>query len=124
MLIYAIAFIVIEFYMKKSKRLKSFYYLCTIYFSVLSLVYFLTICFLNSKMMQLSGDFTSEIRSINWQFAVFLFAYLTRVCFYILQFISGDKIDGFKGAVFLSLANLPWNIIPIFYSLYSHHKVF
>ena len=78
--IYAVIEVYIEDYLDEFKFI---YYLWIIYFSILTLVYFSTVLLLNSKMRLLGGNFTSEIRSINSQFLVFLLAYVTRLIFFI-----------------------------------------
>ena len=59
------------------------YYLWIPYFAMLSSLYILVIFQLNSKMRLLARNFNVEIASINRQFIVFLFAYLTRLTYEI-----------------------------------------
>ena len=51
-------------------------------FIVLTLMYTIVCVILNCEMNSMVGDFRKEIRSINCQFIVFLFAYLTK-CTYV-----------------------------------------
>ena len=93
-------------------------------FSILSALYLGVIILLNRKMLELGGDFQSERTSINLQFTIFLISYVTRLIWYIALDKTNGRLLNFGGACFLSLAQIIWNIAPIFYSLMSHHLVF
>ena len=61
---------------------------------------------LNGVMKRMTGDFQREIRSVNCQFFVFLFAYLTRsACIITFEFtdIVNDEV---KYVVFLLAAGI------------------
>ena len=64
--LYIMSVIYIVAYFDGKVQLKLMYYLWATYFSIMSLIYLLTIVLLNSKMRKLGGDFASDIRSINW----------------------------------------------------------
>ena len=93
-------------------------------FSLLSALYLGVIILLNRKMLELGGDFKTERKSINLQFTIFLISYVTRLVWYIALDTMKQKLLNFGGACFLSLAQIVWNIAPVFYSLLSHHLVF
>ena len=78
---------------------------------------------LNGVMKRMTGDFYREIRSVNCQFFVFLFAYLTRsICIITFEFtdIVNDKV---KYVVFLLAAGIS-QLIPTFTILLLHYKAF
>ena len=101
-----------------------FYYLCFGYFALLSIGYLVSILLLNRRMKSLQGDFGDEIKTINLQFTFFLLAFVTHLIFYIIYFVNPTRIDSFQGIMWASSLNILWNIVPILYSLYSHHTVF
>ena len=78
------------------------YFLWISYFSLLSGLYILVIFQLNSKMRRLAGNFNVEIASINRQFIVFLFAYLTRLTYEIAQVSTDEKFSNIYGCIFVS----------------------
>ena len=65
-----------------------------------------------------------EIESINKQFIVFLFAYITRIAWWSFTVSTGNKFTNFYACVFVSSIQIVWNVMPIFYSLYQQHKIF
>ena len=119
-LIYAITCTYIDLELTKIQE----YWLWISYFSLLSVTYIITIIKLNNKMLKLPGDFEPEIKSINCQFAVFLVSYVTRLAWFIAQIATNDRFSTFGGCLFLSGMQLVWNILPVFFSIYSHHQVF
>ena len=78
------------------------YFLWITYFSLLSGLYILVIFQLNSKMKRLAGNFNVEIASINRQFIVFLFAYLTRLTYEIAQVSTDENFSNIYGCIFVS----------------------
>ena len=79
------------------------YYLWVPYYSMLTILYILVIIVLNCKMRNLKGGFNMEIESINKQFLVFLFAYITRLAFEVHQISTDDKFDNFYACIFISV---------------------
>ena len=78
------------------------YFLWITYFSLLSGLYILVIFQLNSKMKRLAGNFNVEIASINRQFIVFLFAYLTRLTYEIAQVSTDENFSNIYSCIFVS----------------------
>ena len=111
-------------YIEVTKGFEYIYYLRIPFFGLLTALYIQVIIFLNLKMRKLVGDFNMEIKSINKQFIVFLIAYITRIAFWTMQVITDGGLSNFYGCVLVSLIQILWNILPIFYSVYQHHQVF
>ena len=55
---------------------------------------------------------------------MFLIAYITKLAFYFAQVSTDNMFSNFYGCIFISSIQLVWNILPVFYSLYQHHRVF
>ena len=78
---------------------------------------------LNGVMKRMTSDFQREIRSVNCQFFIFLFAYLTRsICIITFEFtdIVNDEV---KYVVFLLAAGIS-QLLPTFTILLLHYKAF
>ena len=54
----------------------------------MTVAYLVTIFLLNSKMKKLGSEFEDEIRSVRWQFAILLIAYITRLVYHIAEFFT------------------------------------
>ena len=72
------------------------------FYACLTTLYVAVILLLNNKMRKLKGGFNMEIESINKQFIVFLFAYLTRIIWWVALVLSDEKFANFYGCIFVS----------------------
>ena len=101
-------------------------YWLVINFMLLTLMYAVVIIMLNHVMGYMVGDFKNEIRSVNCQFFVFLFAYVTR-CVYLMILLLKPEIMlfGMRLTDLLYLFTILFcQIIPTFIVLLLHHKAF
>ena len=91
---------------------------------IMCIVYTIIIVDLNQQMNKLSEQFKDEKRSINFQFGVFLFAYILRFFENLFYLVLPNRFKDFGGAAFILLGNLFDHILPTICVLYQHHKVF
>ena len=91
---------------------------------IMCIVYTIIIVDLNQQMNKLSEQFKDEKRSINFQFGVFLFAYILRFFENLFYLVFPNRFKDFGGAAFILLGNLFDHILPTICVLYQHHKVF
>ena len=89
-------------YIETQLGFKYIYYLWVPYYSMLTILYILVIIVLNCKMRNLKGGFNMEIESINKQFLVFLFAYITRIAWWVTEILTDDSFNNFYACIFVS----------------------
>ena len=93
---------------------------------ILTATYTTVILILNRVMKNMVWDLENEIKSINCQFFVFLFAYITR-CVYLMILLLKPEIMlfGMRLTDLLYLFTILFcQIIPTFIVLLLHHKAF
>ena len=111
------------FQVSKNILIQWFFFFFTCSFIVLTLMYCIVITMLNRVLNQMVGDFKKEICSINCQFTVFLFAYVTRCLF--LLFLESKTINEKFSTETIDFAYLImaffWQIVPSFTVLLLHY---
>ena len=95
------------------------------WFTLVTIIYVVVIWFLIGQLKKINEqELRSEKRSIIRQFSVFLAGYTAGVVYAFIEYFNPTQYSYFVDQVSLSVTVIVWDVIPVTYMLFVHHRTF
>ena len=97
----------------------------TIWYTLVTILYIMVICFLVKQLNKINeSDLQHEKMSIIRQFAMFLAGYVAWTIYIIIEVFNTRDNALFVDSIIHAVAVVLWDVVPITYMLFVHHRTF
>ena len=97
----------------------------TLWYTLVTALYIIVICFLVGQLKKINEEeLHSEKMSIIRQFGIFLAGYVAWTVYIIIEYFNPTQYAFFVDQVSLAISVILWDVVPVTYMLFVHHRTF